>query len=217
VTPALGALFLGWLWAALLRLQALTWRKRVVGLERFAALRAAGHRVVVLFWHGKYVPLFALVRVPGACIFTSRSFRGDVISEICRRFGLHAVEIPDHGGDESLDLMRSGLADAEVAAIAVDGPMGPYHSVKRGAIELASELGCVLLPISLASRSKRIATTRWDRREVPRLFTTVHVEAGEAIMVPQDLDEEGIKAWSERVRDALEALDARAERAVLPE
>jgi hypothetical protein len=198
----------------LLRLQALTWRKQVVGLERFAALRAAGHRVIVLFWHGKYAPLFALVRVPGACIFTSRSFRGDVISEICRRFGLRAVEIPDHGGDASLGLMRAAVADSDVAAIAIDGPLGPYHSVKRGAIVLASELGCVLLPISLASRSKRVATARWDRREVPRLFATVHVEAGEPITVPRGLDEEGIDAWSERVRVALEALDAQAELAL---
>jgi len=216
VRPALGARLLGWLWATMLRLQALTWRKQIVGLDRFAALRAAGYRVIVLFWHGKYVPLFALVRVPGACIFTSRSFRGDVISEICRRFGLCAVEIPDRGGDASLELMRAAVANADVAAIAVDGPLGPYHSVKRGAIELASELGCLLLPIALASRSKRIATERWDRREVPRLFTTVHVEAGEPIAVPHGLDEEGVQAWSHHVREALEALDARAERAVLP-
>ena len=215
VRPALSARFLGWLWATVLRLQALTWRKKIVGLERFAALRAGGHRVIVLFWHGKYVPLFALVRVPGASIFTSRSFRGDVISEICRHFGLRAVEIPDRGGDASLDLMRAAVADADVAAIAVDGPLGPYHSVKRGAIEIASELQYLLLPIALASRSKRIATERWDRREVPRLFTTVYVEAGEPIAVPHGLDEEGIKAWSQHVHDALEALDARAEGAVL--
>jgi len=217
VRPTPSARFLGWLWASALRLQALTWRKRLVGLERLAALRAAGHRVLVLFWHGKYIPLFALLRVPGACIFTSRSFRGDVISEICRRFGLNAVEIPDHGGDASLDVMRAAVADAQVAAIAVDGPLGPYHSVKRGAVALATELSCALLPIALASRRKRVTATRWDRREVPRLFTTVHVEAGEPIVVPRGLDEEGIKAWSERVREALEALDTRAEHAVRPD
>ena len=207
--------FLGWLWAAALRLQALTWRKQLVGLERFAALRSAGNRVIVLFWHGKYIPLFALVRVPGACIFTSRSFRGDVISEVSRRFDLSAVEIPDHGGEASLELMRAAVAESQVAVIAVDGPLGPYHSVKRGAIELASELGSMLLPLAVASRRKRIATSRWDRREVPRLFTTVRVEVGEPISVPRGLDESSIDAWSERVRVALEALDARAERAVL--
>jgi len=33
--------------------------------------------------------------------------------------------------------------------------------------------------------------------------------------VPHGLGEDGIKEWSERVREALEALDAQAERALL--
>jgi lysophospholipid acyltransferase (LPLAT)-like uncharacterized protein len=115
----------------------------------------------------------------------------------------------------SLDVMRAAVAKIGVAAIAVDGPLGPHHVVKRGAIELASELGCMLLPVSVASRRKRIATERWDRREVPCPFTTVHVEAGEPIAVPHGLGEDGVKEWSERVREALEALDAQAERALL--
>ncbi len=206
---------LGWLWAMALRLQALTWRKQLVGLERLAGLHAAGHRVLVLFWHGKYVPLFALVPIPGARIFTSRSFRGEVISEVCRCFGCSAVQIPDHGGDASFALMRAAMADADTAGIAVDGPLGPYHAVKRGAIALASELGCLLLPISVASRRKRTATKRWDRMEVPCPFTTVRVQAGEPIAVPRALDEGGVELWIERVRDALEALDAQVERALL--
>lgn len=214
---ALRARFLGWLWATALRLQALTWRKRIAGIERIGELRAGGRCVVVVFWHGKYVPLFALLRFPGAAVFTSRSFRGDIISDICRRFGLVPVEIPAHGGDETLEVMRAAVARSGMAGIAVDGPLGPYHVVKRGAVELATELGCVLLPVAVASRRKRIAAHRWDRMEMPRFFTTVHLEAGEPIAVPGRLDAQGIEAWSGRVHDALEALDARVERAVRPD
>jgi len=211
VRSSLRARLLGWLWATALRLQALTWRKRLTGLEHIDAMLAARRGFIAVFWHGKYVPLFALLRgrAPGARIFTSRSFRGAVIGEVSRRFGFRAVEIPDRGGDVSLALMREALAGAPAGAVAVDGPLGPYHSVKRGAIELASELGFALLPISVAARRKRVAAARWDRMEFPRPFSAVHLEAGEPIAVPPGLDEAGVEDWSRRVRDALDAIDAR--------
>lgn len=211
MSPPPGARLLGWLLATALRLQALTWRKRTAGLERIDALLAARRGFIAVFWHGKYLPLFALLRgrVPGARIFTSRSFRGAVIAEVSRRFGYRAVAIPARGGTASLALMREALAGAPAGAIAVDGPLGPYHAVKRGAIELASELGLALLPVAVAARRKRIATARWDRMEFPRLFSRVHLAAGEPIAVPPGLDEAGVERWSARVHDALEALDAR--------
>lgn len=214
MTRPVRARLLGWLWATALRLQALTWRKRLAGLDRIDAMLAARQRFIAVFWHGKYAPLFALVRAPGGCIFTSRSFRGHVISEVCRQFGFRAVEIPDRGGDAALAQMRAALADAPAGAIAVDGPLGPYHAVKRGAIELASGLGFALVPVSVASRRKRVAAGRWDRMEFPAPFTTVHLEVGEPIAVPPGLDEAGIEHWSRRVRDALDAIDARLAAAV---
>ncbi|MDX1377160.1 MAG: DUF374 domain-containing protein, partial [Burkholderiales bacterium] len=197
------------LWAAALRLQALGWRKRLAGVERIGALRDAGVGIIAVFWHGKYVPLFALLRAPGAVVFTSRSFRGDVISALCRRLGFRAVELPPEGGEAALAAMRRALEQARAGAIAVDGPQGPYHEVKRGALELASQLGYVLLPVSAAARRARVAASRWDRMEFPRPFTTVRLEVGEPIAVPRELDEAALQAWSERVREALEAIDAR--------
>ena len=124
------------------------------------------------------------------------------------------MEIADHGGDLALTRMRDALASAALGAIAVDGPLGPYHEVKRGAIELASDLGFPLLPISVASRRKRVAAERWDRMELPRVFTTVCLEVGEPISVPRGLDEDGVERFAQAVHAALDAIDARLDAAV---
>jgi lysophospholipid acyltransferase (LPLAT)-like uncharacterized protein/uncharacterized membrane protein YdjX (TVP38/TMEM64 family) len=183
----------------------------VEGLDRLDQMLAEGRCVLLAFWHGKYVPLFVLLEGRGILTFTSRSPRGDIIAEICRRFGYEYVQISDHRGYESLSIMQDALAAFQAGAVAVDGPLGPYRVVKRGAIRLASTLGFTIVPTSVASRRKHILTSRWDRMEWPRLFTRVYLVVGEAIDVPAGLPKDEIEGWARRLRDALEDVDRHAE------
>lgn len=207
----LRARILGRIGAWFLRLAAASWRVEVEGLDRFNRMFARGDRFLLTFWHGKYIPLFPQFPDHRICVFSSESLRGDVIAEVCRQFGYECVQIPDHGRDRSLDLMRKVLADYIAGAIAVDGPLGPYHVVHRGAIQLASELGFVLLPTSVVSRGKRVRADRWDRMELPRLFTRVYLVIGEPINVPVGLTPKEVADWVRRLHDAIEAVDRRAE------
>lgn len=208
--PPWRARLLALLWGLAFRLQLATWQKEVHGLENLDGLIARGVPALGAFWHGKYTPLFALLRGRRAVIFTSLSFRGGVIAEICRLFGYRPVQIVDRGGEESFDRMRQALAGAGVCGIAVDGPLGPYHLVKRGPIRLASELGFRIVPITFAAGRSRIATERWDRMEVPRLFSRVVFVLGEPLEVPAGLDAEGVEAWAARLGATLKELDRRA-------
>lgn len=197
----------GLLLSNLLRLQCATWRKTFLGLEHLDERMARNLPTLGVFWHGKQVPLFALLRNRQAVIFSSRSRRGDVIAEICRRFGHYCVQIADHDGDHALDVMRRSLARGTLGAIAVDGPMGPYHAVKRGAIQLASELGFALLPISVAARRRRIIAVRWDRMEIPRLFDSVVLGIAEPLAIPPDLAPGDLPHYATSLRSSLEHLD----------
>lgn len=202
---------LAWLYAWLLRLQAATWRTEIEGLELLDGRLARGERTLVTCWHGKYVPLLPLLRGRGACVFTSQSFRGEIIAGICQHFGYACVQLPRHARDQALALMRQALTAHHTGGMVVDGPRGPYHVVKRGAIQLASELGFALLPVSVASRRKRVLRHRWDRMEIPHPFTRVSLVIGEAMTVPAGLTPDEIEPWARRLHDALEAVDRLAE------
>jgi len=208
---------MGWAWSLGLRLQLLSWRKEVHGLERLDDRIAAGRPVLAVFWHGKYSPLFALLRGRRAVVFTSLSFRGGVIARICRHFGYVPVQLVDRGREESLELMRRSLVGCSVCGIAVDGPLGPYHLVKRGVVRLASELGMEILPVTFAARRSTVNGERWDRFEVPKLFSRVVFLLGDPIRLPPDLwtaDLEEVDRWADRVRRALDDLDREAEERV---
>jgi len=201
---------LGRLGALLLRLQQATWRTRVEGLDEFDRLLAAGETVLLVFWHGKYLPLFPILRGREACVFTSRSFRGAVLCEVGRHFGFEGVQLSDEGDARSFVRMRRALMVRRAGAIAVDGPLGPDHVVKPGVIELASRSGCALVPASSASRHKWVEARRWDRMERPLPFTRVALVLGGPLRVPRELPHREVAGWAERLAKALEAADRRA-------
>ena len=209
--PSRKARFLGWIWSACLRLQCATWRKHCEGLERLDRVLADGRPVLFCFWHGKYVPLFALLRGRPACVFTTQSARGEVIAEVCRRFGYACVQVPARSQGQAYEIMRRALSLHANGGIAVDGPLGPYHRVKRGAVKLASELGYLVVPASASARRKRVFRHRWDRLELPGLFTHVGLAVGEPLEVPAGLGAESAHALAVQLRTALEALDRRGE------
>jgi lysophospholipid acyltransferase (LPLAT)-like uncharacterized protein len=75
-------------------------------------------------------------------------------------------------------------------------------------------LGHWIVPMSVASRRKPILRHRWDRLEIPMVFTRVAVTVGQPIRIPPGLSWEEVKLWRTRLHDALEAVDDEAERRV---
>ena len=205
------ARILGLIGAGILRLQCATWRVEVEGLASVDDMLAKNKRLLVVFWHGQYLPLFALLRGRKACVFASHSFRGAIICEICRHFGYTCIQLPPRYNEANLlDLMRAELVTQTAAALAVDGPLGPYHVVKRGAVELASSLGFLVVPVSTASRRKHVMSRRWDRMELPGMLTRVALVAGEPLRIPSAIDLKDIPFWEDKIHQALEAVDKKA-------
>jgi lysophospholipid acyltransferase (LPLAT)-like uncharacterized protein len=181
----ISAALLGSGYAALLRARAASWRLRSAGVsENIDGQIAAGRPLIAVFWHGSYVPLLVLLRGRRARIFTSDSYRGRVIRAICSCFGYDAVLLVDHAREQNIERLRSGLRECSTAAIAIDGPLGPRHVVKRGAIQMAAELGFLLVPVGVAADRSKVVEGRWDRMEIPRWFARVGLVAGEPLVIP---------------------------------
>ena len=183
---------IGLLCAGLLKLLAASWRFDRTALDSIDRLTATGTPVVVVFWHGSYLPLFALAAGRPVTVFTSLSFRGRVIASICRAFGYTpSLLAPGRRGyhrmREALFAQTIGTTNSVPVAIAVDGPQGPFHDVKPGALLIAAKMEAVLVPLSVRSRPNWTITSRWDRFTVPLPFAEVSLHVGEPIKVPKDL------------------------------
>lgn len=200
-----------WTLTQILRFQHLTWRVCIENREHLESLYAKNGRFLLCFWHGKYIPIFSILEGYEACVITNLSKRGGIIAEISRNFGYQSLQIPEQARTASFRLMAKALAKAPGGAIAVDGPLGPRHQVKHDIIRVASVLGLNLLPASVGSRRKKVFYKRWDRLEIPLLFTKVCLVIGEPIQIPKKLDSGQISKWADRLSEKIIQIDKEAE------
>lgn len=194
--------------AAAMAMAVRTWRLQVEGGAELDRLLEAERRFLLLFWHGKYLPLFPLLAGRRACIFTSRSYRGEIVAEICRRFGYEVRSLPRDAGEARLALRRT-LAETSAAATAADGPLGPGRQVKRALIEAAAETGTLLLPVGIGSHPRLVRRRRWDRLEIPLPFARLVLVFGHPRSPPGAGAE--VERSAGRLGAELQALERRAE------
>lgn len=164
-----------WAWSATLRKDT----RQLGKLDRYVT---EGHQVLAIFWHGKYLPLFPLAKGRQAVVITVDSFRGNVIGAISRWFGYRPVMLPAEtrtGGFPAL--VQQVRENASLIALALDGPSGPYHRIRSGALHLSKLHGVMLAPVGVASSRKIVLRSRWDRQEAPLPFSRVVIAVGDMI------------------------------------
>lgn len=98
-------------------------------------------------------------------------------------------------------------------ALTPDGPRGPRHEFKPGAILLAQITGKPILPVAVAASSKYTFGT-WDAFELPLPFSRIAICYGEPIKVGRGLSAEMLAAWQGTVADRLITLRREAEAAL---
>ena len=179
-----------------------TTRFEVRGLEYFEQVE----QPIICFWHNQIFLGTYFFRNRGIVVMTSQSFDGEYIARFIQRFGYGAARGSSTRGGigalvEMIKLMRLGCA----AAFSVDGPRGPRHVVKEGALLLAKKTGNPILPFSVTP-GKRWTLKSWDKMEIPRPFTRALAEIGPPIYVDANADEAEISAKRDQLQTVLDNL-----------
>jgi len=208
---------LGWrAWAGGLVLRALvfalsiTWRLDVTGGEHPEHLRAEGRPAVFAFWHDRIFFLGPFIRWQlvvqrgmEVTVLISRSRDGDFGDSLTRLLGGNVIRgSTSRGGSSALRSLIKELRRGRSALIVVDGPKGPRHEAKPGAIMLARAAGVPVVPVTWqADRVWRLGT--WDSLEIPKPFSRVEAHFGEPMELPRNLGEEEMEQARQRLGDAL--------------
>lgn len=176
---------------------------------------------LVVVWHGKgLLPIFFFQGYP-LVIYSSQSriAAPPTLSRHVRKLTLTSLR---HLGYQVLDASTFPTESRGVirflqllerghsGLIAADGPSGPIFRAKPGAAYVAKKSGVALLPVAAAIRDA-IALDSWDQFEIPRPFTRAVLAIGEAIEVPEELDDEGLQRLSSRLESVLNDLTSQAE------
>ncbi len=193
-----------WVFYALIRLIGLTLRFDVEGREHWEGASLNNRLPVYTFWHDRIFAGTYFFRGRGIVIMTSQSFDGEYIARFIQRFGYGAARGSSTRGGvgalvELARLVRRGCP----AGFAIDGPRGPRHVAKMGAVLLAKKTGQPVLPFGV-NADRFWSLKSWDRMQIPVPFARVRVRFAPPVVVPADADEETLDAKREELQRALE-------------
>ena len=190
----------------LIRAIGATLRFDIEGQEHWDEAARGGGLPVYTFWHDRIFPSTYFFRRRRIVVMTSRSFDGEYIARFIQRLGYGAVRGSSSRGGvgalvELARLVRAGFP----AAFTIDGPRGPRHVAKRGAVLLAKKTGQPVLPFGV--NAERCWTLKsWDRMQIPKPFSRVRVRFAPPVYVAADADEAALDAKRDELQRALDSL-----------
>lgn len=213
VLVALVRVFLGLLWR--------TCRVRAIqGGEVIDALRERDTPAIIVYWHQMHVfgawYLFGQVaRGLRLGFLTSPSVSGEVPAAIIRRAGAEAVRgSSTRASGDALREMHAVVArDRRSLVITADGPKGPLHECKPGAVLLSKVARVPVVPLAWAAR-RAIYWRSWDRFIVPLPFTDVVIAVGEPYEVPREISVGDLSPGCRELERRLAALERQARAAL---
>lgn len=191
---------------SLIRVVGATTRFRVEGWENWEAAHAHGHVPIYAFWHDQVFLTTYYFRRRRIVVMTSRSFDGEYIARFIQRLGYGAARgSSSRGGTSALAEMVRVMRRGCPTGFTIDGPRGPRHVAKMGAVLLARKTGHPVLPFAVNS-ARHWAAPSWDRFQVPFPFARARVRIGTPIYVAPDADDRQLEAKRDELQRALDSL-----------
>ena len=184
-----------------------TMRWQVEGWENWEAATSNDQTPIYCFWHNQIFLGTYCFRNRRIVVMTSQSFDGEYIARFIQRFGYGAVRGSSTRGAvgaliEMARLMRVGCP----AGFTSDGPKGPRHVAKMGAVLLAKKTGQPILPFSVSAPHWELKGS-WDRLQIPIPFSRARLTIAPPMYVAENIDEADSNAKRDELQAALDRIN----------
>jgi lysophospholipid acyltransferase (LPLAT)-like uncharacterized protein len=174
----------------------LLWSKtitfRLLNGEVYYRMVEKRESAIYAFWHESLFFLLQAHHDTHLLIPVSESRDGEMITQVIKIFGFQVVRgSSKRKGDKALLAMVNRLRSGYVnVGITVDGPRGPRHTVKQGALFLAGVSKAPVIPVATVAKRAWTLKKSWDKHMLPFPFTEGLVVLGDPIFVDGTTEEE---------------------------
>ena len=185
--------------------------------ERFTHIREFNNPkispCIYAMWHANQMLVHGIEDKAHLSILISNSIDGDIVAYTCENWGFKVVRgsSAKKGAIESTMQMISRLNDGESVAIMVDGPHGPLHKVKNGALKLAQKTGApIILSYWYSPQISFKSLPSWDKMKVPVGDCKILNIYGKPIYISENATDEEFNNAKEELKNQLMELECKA-------
>ena len=156
---------------------------------------------ILCYWHTWAVPGFAVIaRIQGERRFASLchpAWHLLIWEDLGKKLGWRVVMgSSGHGGALAAHRITRWLEQGYSTFICPDGPRGPLHRPKRGALHMALAARVPIVPLRIEC-DRALRLPRWDRFCIPLPGATIRVSCEPAIRVTEETFEAAERALIE--------------------
>ncbi|MHB8578369.1 MAG: lysophospholipid acyltransferase family protein [Ignavibacteriaceae bacterium] len=147
---------------------------------------------ILAFWHGSMLPPWYLFRNKNFAALTSQSKDGDLLAKILRKWNFNVVRgSSSQGGSVALGILIDYAKNNLSVALTPDGPRGPFHKFKAGAVITAKKSNLPLVLVAVGIKHKKNLKS-WDMFEIPKLFSDVNILFSDPIYIDNNLNHDQV-------------------------
>ncbi len=167
------------------------------GLDQLTATKEIDAPIIVTSWHGMTMMVAGFIKklmdISSFAGIMPDDHRGDVLAIFAHYLGVTPIKV-NLSGDTTLGLGRKLVSLMKLMSsgknflIHPDGPEGPAYKVKPGLSFIASKTGATILPLGCYCRNA-YHINRWDRYTLPLPFSKIHIQLGQLITIPRDIND----------------------------
>ena len=170
-----------------------------------------GRPIMFVVWHGHMLLPIYVHRHEKVIAMVSEHNDGEMIARTVERLGFRTVRgSSTRGGSKAYRAMLRALKDGSHCTILPDGPTGPRHEFKMGAVQLAQRAGAVIQPLTFGAK-KSIMFKTWDGFTLWRPFSRIALVYGKPITLPRKTTPEELESWRLFVQNRLIELQDEAD------
>ena len=157
----------------------LTWRVELHESPELIDDLKNNRLAVLTHWHGDELGIIYLLKKYRGVAMTSTSKDGEIINGFLNLIGVKTSRgSSTRGGVSALKGILRLSKEGFRPTFAVDGPKGPYHKVKPGALEVAKILNCRIHPLAVACSNAFVFKKSWNKSYLPLPFAKLVVVWG---------------------------------------
>jgi tetraacyldisaccharide 4'-kinase len=171
-----------------------------VGKMHWKKLRDKGKSSVIIAWHNDEIIHPYANRNSDVFIMISMSNDGELLANILKHMGHMSIRgSSSRRGKQALQDMIEISEKGFDTSYATDGPRGPRHVVKHGAIVQASRTGQPLIAVAACASKSFIFNKSWDKGVLPLPFSKLVLFYTEPVYIPPDLSKDELEQYRLKV------------------
>jgi lysophospholipid acyltransferase (LPLAT)-like uncharacterized protein len=171
-------------------------------------LKKDGQKLLFCVWHEATFQCFYFYRDQKAGLLVEDSKKGEVLASGTRRYGYETFPIVDNPGDkrtirQTIKFIKY-LKEGFDGVVAVDGPNGPLRKIKPGILNIAKKTDALIIPVGVWYERKFRLRFRWDKYQMPRLFSKTVLHIKEPFTYSEDLSDQEAMQELKKTMDVME-------------